>query len=70
VKDGTDTMSVATNFLSVVIMVIVLCSDNYFQLSFCSLGVSTEIRGRVEYAESMDVLMELSQFCSVMAFGA
>lgn len=49
-------MALAINFHPVVVVLIVLCSEDYFRLSLCSLGVSAEIIGRPECAKSLDVL--------------
>lgn len=60
----------AINFLSVVAALIVLCSDNYFLWSFCSLVISTKVEGWMGCAGSWDELMDLSPPSSLKAFGA
>lgn len=52
VKDPPAATYTASDSLSVVVALIVLGSDNYFQLSLCLLVVSTEIKGTTERVKS------------------
>ena len=69
-KNHPATVYVAINFLSVVSALIVLCSDNYFLWSFCSLGISTKVEGWMGCAGRWDELTDFSPSSSLKAFGA
>ena len=69
-KNPPAIMYVAINFLSVVAALNVLCSDNYFLWSFCSLVISTKVEGWMGRAGRWDELTDFSPSSSLKAFGA